>query len=135
MNFAGQYKLSKVRHMNEDESAIVYMDVEKVLAMKTDEFERRELQRDMDTLLSVAENGCMSFLLPLPPDVPEEEIKKAGMEIIDGMVKTRDEEGKIENGALYMHDKHMFLTGEEWVKISTDVEGELDLVTMYYKKV
>lgn len=62
--------------------------------MKTDELERCELQRDVDALLSVAENG-----------------------------------------ALYMHDKHMFLTGGEWVKISTDVEGVLDLVTMYYKKV
>lgn len=134
MNFVGKYKLVQVRRMNEAKKAFEWYDVEAALAETKDEDRRRELQRDMDTLLSVQEDGTVSHLLPLPPETSLEELMAAGLEMENGLVKLGSEKGKIENGTLYMYDKGMFLAGTEWVKISTEEEGMLDLIVSRYKK-
>ncbi len=42
---------------------------------------------------------------------------------------------KYEGDDLYMYDSNQMLTGEEWVKISTENEGELNLIMQVYNKI
>ncbi len=125
--------------MNHETEKIEFMDpttvYEQMKEAGEDPRELRQMQMQIDTVMTVTENE-MIYRLAIPADIPQEEIEKmekAGM-IQDGMVEYEKTPCKIEDGALYMYDRSTFLAGTEWVKISTDVEGELNLIMAIWKK-
>lgn len=139
MNYEGVYKAVKQMKMVEGQG-LVYEDLDKLIAEAADEEDRRIYEQNAHSQLIVGADGTIKFAMEIPEGTPAEEIEKAkrqGLEVSeDGKyIITKSEIGKIEDGVLYMYDKSTFLTGKEWVKISTDAEGELNLVTTVYKRV
>lgn len=141
MSAVGVYKLTKmmspVENPGPDEKAIRMAPVEEILASETDPDELERLKRDLSMQIIITEDGQMLYGMPIPEGTPEEEIKKAEAR---GMIKDNYvifDSGKIkyEGTDLYMYDKSRFLTGEEWVKISTEKEDELNLVMQIYNKI
>ena len=139
MNFLGDYKLNKMLTMNSETEKTEFADPATVYARMEaageDPRELRQMQMQIDTVMTVTE-GELIYRLPIPADAPKDEIEKmekAGM-IKDGMVEYERTPAKIEDSALYMYDRSTFLAGTEWVKISTDVEGELNLIMAIWKK-
>lgn len=136
MKFVGTYKIYKMIQNMGDHMELV--DVESVLASKTEPDEIRELQRSINQMLYITEDGLAYTVMPIPEGAPKEEIEKAEAagQIINGMVKLgRPTNVKEEDGALYFEDPSRVLTGEEWFKVSTEVEGEINMVTMAYMKI
>lgn len=137
MNLFGNYKLSKMMSMGDEK--VEFVDAA-VLLQKMEESgeDPREVQHmkfQMNTIMTVTEDE-MVYRMPIPEDVPQDEIEKmtkAGR-IVDDMIVLERTKCKIKDGDLYMHDRSTFLAGTEWVKISTDVEGELNLVMAIWTK-
>lgn len=137
MNFEGTYKAVKALKMGDD--GFAFEDIEKLIA-DADEENKRMYEQMVRSLLIVGEDSSLKHAMEIPEGTPAEEIEKAksrGMVVTDDgkYIITQAEKGKIEDGALYMYDASTFLAGTEWVKISTDVEGELNLVTTLYKRI
>lgn len=137
MGFAGSYKAVKAVKMVEGQG-FVFEDIDKLIAEADDE-NKRIYEQTLRSVLIVEEDGSIKYAMEIPEGTPAEEIEKAksrGMVVSDDgkYIITRAEKGKIEDGALYLYDASTFLAGTEWVKISTEVEGELNLVTTLYKK-
>lgn len=138
MKFEGTYKAVKVVKMVEGQG-FVFEDIDKVIAQADDE-DKRIYEQTARSLLIVEADGSIKYAMGIPEGTPAEEIEKAkkhGMVVSDDgkYIITKCEAGKIEDDALYLYDKSTFLAGTEWVKISTDVEGELNLVTTLYRLV
>lgn len=138
MGFEGTYKAVKAVKMVEGQG-FVFEDIDTLIA-EADEENKRIYQQTVRALLVVEADGSLKYMMEIPEGTPAEEIEKAksrGMAVSDDgkYIITRSETGKIEDGALYLYDKTTFLAGTEWVKISTDVEGELNLITTLYKRV
>lgn len=138
MNFIGTYKAKKMVQCTENRG-VVFEDIDKLLAKATDIDDKRMLEQAARSLIYVDEEANIQQMMEIPENTPVDEIekmKKKGMPISkDGRyVILETNPGKIEDGELYLYDKSTFLTGKEWVKISTDVEDELHLVTTIYKK-
>lgn len=135
MNFVGDYKLSKVIRMSDE--GVTFIAVDEAIALEDDPHSKQELQRSKNAILTVCEDGKALYHMPIPEGVPAEEIAKAEASgrIYNGDFLFEEQQIKIENDALYLYDRSQFLTGEEWVKVSTDVEGELNMVTMIYNKI
>lgn len=139
MNFEGTYKAVKCIKLVEGEGK-VFVDIDTLLAEAADEEDKRILMQTVRSMLKVDAEGNIQSVMEIPENTPAEEIEKAkgrGMTVTDDgkYIITKAEKGKIENGELYLYDKSTFLAGTEWVKISTDVEGELNLITTIYKRV
>ena len=140
MNFLGDYKVSKMMTMNRETEKMEFADVadvyEQMKAAGEDPHELQQMQFQMQTTLTVTENE-MIYSMPIPEDAPADELEKAraeGMIVDDKLVYERGK-CKIEDGALYMYDRSTFLTGSEWAKISTDTEGELNMVMAIWNKI
>ncbi len=138
MKFAGIYKVSKVAKRTED--GFVFEDIEKRLAEATNPADKHMLEQSVRSLLMIDEDASLKHLMEIPEGTPAEELEKAksrGMTVTDDgkYIVTKAEEGKFENDELYLHDPSTFLAGTEWVKISTDVEDELNLVASIYKRI
>lgn len=138
MGFEGTYKAIKALKMVEGQG-FVFEDIDKLMAEADDE-DKRIYAQTVRTLLVVEADASIKYAMEIPEGTPAEEIEKAksrGMVVSeDGKyIITKSETGKIEDGELYLYDKSTFLAGTEWVKISTDVEDELNIVTTLYKRV
>lgn len=138
MGFEGVYKAVKAVKMMEGQG-VVFEDIDKLIAEADDE-NKRIYEQTLRSLLVVEADGSIKYTIEIPEGTPAEEIEKAksrGMVVSDDgkYIITNSETGKVENGELYLYDKSTFLAGTEWVKISTDVEGELNLVTTLYKRI
>lgn len=138
MNYEGTYKAVKALKMVEGQGP-VFEDIDKLMAEADDE-DKRIYEQTARSFLIVETDGSIKYAIEVPDGTPAEELEKAknhGMEVSDDgkYIITKTEIGKIEDGALYLYDKSTFLTGSEWVKISTDVEGEINLLTTLYKRV
>lgn len=138
MAFDGIYKVIKARKMVEGQG-FVFEDAEKILQETTNPDEKRNLERTFNTLVIIDEAANIKQAMEIPANTPAEEIEKAksqGTVIVDEKyVVMKTNEGKVENGELFYHDQSKFMTGEEWVKISTDVEDELNMVFAIYKRI
>ncbi|MCQ2522459.1 MAG: hypothetical protein MJ105_08780 [Lachnospiraceae bacterium] len=139
MGFEGIYKAARVVK-NVDEKGFVFVDIDTLMAETTDEGEKRMLMQTVRSMLRVDVEGNIQNIMEIPENTPAEEIEKAksrGMSVTDDgkYLITKTERGKIEDGELYMYDETTFLAGTEWVKISTDVEDELNLVSVIYSKI
>lgn len=137
MGFEGTYRAVKALKMMEGQG-FVFVDIDRLIAEADDE-DKRIYEQTARTRLIVEADGSMRYAMEIPEGTPAEEIEKAkkhGMDVSDDgkYIITRSEIGKVEDGALYLYDKSTFLAGTEWVKISTDVEDELNLVTTLYKR-
>lgn len=138
MNFEGTYRAVKAIKMVEGQG-FIFEDIDKLMAEADDE-DKRIYEQTVRTLLVVEADGSFKHAMEIPEGTPAQEIEKAkkhGMVVSDDgkYIITKTETGKVEDGALYMHDESTFLAGTEWVKVSTDVEGELNFVTTLYKRV
>lgn len=113
------------------------VEIEKIIEKETDPHEKMQLQRMVDTTLSIDENLNAVLGMNIPEDAPADEIEKAkeAGKIINGKYVVDTMQLKCENDELFYYDPSKMLAGTEWVKISTDVEGVLDLITMKYKKI
>lgn len=136
--FEGTYKAVKAVKMVEGQG-FVFEDLDKLIAEADDE-DKRIYEQTVRSLLIVESDASIKYAMEIPEGTPAEEIEKAkkhGMVVSDDgkYIITKSETGKVEDGALYLYDKSTFLAGTEWVKISTDVEDELNLVTTLYKRV
>lgn len=139
MGFEGMYKAAQTARFVEGKG-LVFEDIDTVYARTTDEEEKHMLEQTMRSLIMVDELGNINYVMEIPEGTPAAELEKAksrGMKVTeDGKyLVTRTEGGKVEDGALYLYDKSKFLAGTEWVKISTEVEDELNLITTLYKRV
>lgn len=139
MKFEGVYKAEKVVK-NVEGKGFVFFDLAQLLAETTDAAEKHMLEKTAGTLLMVDKEAHIKQAMAIPEGTPAEEIEKAksrGMEVSDDgkYIVTKSEVGKYEGDALYLYDKTTFLAGTEWVKISTDTEGELNLITTLYRKI
>lgn len=140
MNFSGDYKLTKMMTCVEDDSEkpFVMISIDEVIEKTEDEHEKQQMEMLKNTVLTVAADGAMTYHMPIPEGSPADEIEEArakGLIDENGEYIVERQQGKIENDALYLYDKNKFFTGEEWVKISTDVEGELKMFTSLYEKI
>lgn len=138
MSFEGSYKAIKALKMVEGQG-FVFVELDKLIAEADDE-DKRMYEQTLRSLIIVEADGSIKYAMEIPEGTPVDEIEKAkkhGMDVSDDgkYIITKSETGKIEDGALYLYDKSTFLAGTEWVKISTDVEDELNLVTTLYKRV
>lgn len=138
MFVAGDYKISKVIRMKE-EGGVYYIDVEEYLkTLESECDDPREIAHEKQELSAITEftkDGRVIVKFPIPEGTTQEEIDDAikhGANVKDGYVLQESGQGKVENGEFYLHDESMFLTGEEWVKISTDTKGEINMITYIY---
>ncbi|MCQ2973918.1 MAG: hypothetical protein MJ211_03825 [Bacteroidales bacterium] len=139
MKYIGTYKAVKAAKLIEGQG-FVFEEINKMLSETTDPGQKHTLEQTARTLLIVDENANINNAMEIPSGTPAEEIEKAksrGMIITeDGkFIITKQNKGKIENNELYFYEPTKFLAGTEWVKISTDKEDELNLVTTIYKKI
>jgi len=135
----GFYKISKMLQFGENGKC--YVDAAEFLEKLKNE-DPDEYRHEAKTLgmgLLVAEDGSTKNTMDIPEGVTEEEIQKEveenGLVIENGKIILEEGKTKVENGELYMYDESKFLTGEEWVKVSTDVEDELNFIMYIYKLV
>jgi len=135
MGFAGDYKLYQMMGYD-PEKGMVYVDLETYEKQFVEEGDEVEFERNKNTELHVCEDGNMLMTMAIPEGAPEEEIKKAEAagRIVDGRFVVDRIEGKIEDGNIYMHDPSKMMTGEEWIKVNTDNEGEINLLSVIYRK-
>ncbi len=136
----GNYRLSKIMTMNPETEKMEFVDVQvaydHMKAAGVDPRELLQMEFQMKTTLRVTENELI-YTLEIPEEMPAEELeraKKAGM-IEDGLMVMEKTKCKLENGELFMYDRSTFLAGSEWVKITTDVPGELNMVMNVWTKV
>lgn len=139
MNFEGLYKASRVVRMVEDQG-FVFTDLEELLAQTEDIDDRRMYEQTARSYLMIDGDCNVMQVMAIPENTPAAEIetaKKRGMNVTaDGKyLVLQTVPGKIEDGELYMYDSTKFLAGTDWVKISTENEDELALVTTIYKKI
>ncbi len=138
MGFVGTYKAVKI--LQRDENGIVFKDVDEVLANTTDDGMKHTIEQTVRTLIIVDENANINRAMEIPEGTPAEQIegaKQHGMSVsADGKYMiTKTEQGKVEDGVLYLYDAGKLLNGEEWVKISTDNDGELNMISAIYKMI
>lgn len=138
MKYEGIYKVSKIAKREED--GMVFYDIDKLLAETADEAEKLTYMKTKANMLMIDADANIKNLSPIPEGTPVEEIEKAknqGAQITDDLkyVVTKTTPGKFEDEKLYLHDASTFMTGKEWVEISTDTEDELNLVAMIYKRI
>ena len=134
----GDYRISKTMGMNEEKQCFELVDIQTVIDAAEDEDDRRETEQMAAMILRIDENGKCTYLSPIPDTVTDAEIEEAkadGARIEGRMIITDEKDGKVENGELFIHDEQKMLTGEEWVKVSTDVDGELNMVMAVYSKI
>lgn len=134
MSFIGDYKVTTVRKLKDDDSGFEWVSVSEI---DVNSNLYGSLANMFNTTITIKEDGQMIYHMPIPEGVSKEEIKAAeekGM-IVNGEVVVDKKVVKIEDGNIYMQDASKILTGEEWVKINTENEGELDFVLIKYKKI
>lgn len=139
MKYLGIYKAIKAAR-NVEGQGLIYEDIDKLLAETTDPGQKHSLEQMTRTMLIVDEDANINNAMEIPAGTPAEEIEKAksrGMKVTDDgkYILTKPNKGKFENGELFFYDQTKFLTGSEWVKISTDIEDELNLISAIYKKI
>ena len=137
MSYAGDYRIKEGPAFTED--GIVMKPFAELIAAEEDEDEIAELKKMEKTILRITEDGKMINVMPIPEGTPQEEIDKAkamGRVTDDNMVLLEARNNvKFEDGNIYLSDPHKMLTGDEWVKLNTDVEGELNMVMYTYQKI
>ena len=135
----GDYKMATMKAMNEEELKFESVDIQVLIDRTEDEDDKEDFIRQANVILRVSDEGVCTYLSPIPDSVPKEEIDKAieaGEKVIDGKyLVTQETEGKVENGELFIYDDNKMLTGEEWVKVSTDDPEILDFIMATYKKI
>lgn len=134
MSYVGDYKVAAVRRMKEDDSGFEKVSVSEI---DMNSSLGQSLQHVLNSTLSITEDNQMITHMPIPEGVSEADIAEADKagRIWNGKYMLDKKEVKIEDGILYLKDESKFLKGEEWAQISTENEGELDMVMMIYKKV
>ncbi len=137
MRYAGTYKAVKAAKFVEGEG-LVFEDINKLLAETSDPGQRHTLEQSVHSVIIVDEEANISQAMEIPEGTPAEEIEKAksrGMVVSeDGKyIVTKAYKGKFEDDQLFLYDQSTFLAGTEWVKISTDVPDELNMITTIYK--
>lgn len=134
MNFAGDYKLATVKQLKADRSGFEQVPVTE-LDMSSEA--AQSMAYMLQSILTITEEGEMITHMPLPEGAPADEIAQAEAagRIWNGDYLLDRKAVKFEGGNVYMNDSSKFLTGEEWVKLNTDNEGELNMITMSYQRV
>lgn len=137
MEMIGEYRITKVMSLPEDGFGLVYIPIDDAIAREKDDHDRLELQRLKNWILTIYEDGSLVYGMDIPEGIPEEEIKKAEKigRIKDGRFILEEQQGKIEDGEIYMHDERKMLTGEEWVKISTEDPNIISNFTYIFEKI
>lgn len=143
MSAVGVYKLTKVMapvaEPEADKPAFELITVEEQLEnlKKNDPDEVEQFERIMSAHIIISEDGKMVMGIPIPADAPEEEVQRARERgrIYEEHLLMELYRIKYEGDDLYMYDSNQMLTGEEWVKISTENEGELNLIMQVYNKI
>jgi len=145
MSFLGKWKFASMMSFS-DEGERVWLTPEQLMAQPIEEedeevasHEKKERQQMIDTVLEVAEDGKMYALMPIPADVPQEEIdeavKKYGIKLRNGYMEMEAHEWEDRDGVFYYNSgiRGEFL-GEEtdpWLK-GSDEEGNLMLMFTKY---
>ncbi len=135
MSFAGEYVVDKVMSMGE--GGFVLLPIDEAKAKLDDPHDIQEMEKMKNMVLTVEEDGSAYMGMPIPEGTPQAEIDKAvsrGMEVKDGCLIIEKMQTKAEGNDLFMYDRQQMLTGEEWVKITTENEGELNLIMYTYKR-
>lgn len=137
MSFAGDYRLASMKKLKSDDSGFEDVAIEVILAEKEKDEPDNSIDNIYRTIITITEEGEMIYHMPIPEGVPEDQIEAAKAKgfVVNGEFVVDRKMLKMEDGNIYMQDTSKFLTGDEWVKINTENEGELNLVLMKYKKI
>ena len=139
MNYTGNYRITKTMSMKEDGSGFELADIDALLANPQDEDDEENLNNLKNTFYRIEESGELITYVPIPEGVSKKDIedaKKAGMLCCNdtGVRVGKSKQVKFEGDDIFLYDEQKMLNGEEWVKLNTDVEGELNFVMAVYTK-
>lgn len=72
MSFAGDYKLSAMRQLKEDESGFEMVPISEI---DLNSLSDRSIDNIAQTIITITEDGKMIYHIPIPADAPADEIK------------------------------------------------------------